>query len=422
MRWAFRAPLILVLALFMGVVSFGGLSPASSPQAPKRDLFVGEAFGSFSFVGQTARSGKTAYVVMGCQVPPGTHLENTLGNNQNNDSNSSSGSVRTSADAIKNPSATETLTSALASGVSMLKGRITASRAKAVSETIREGNVTRVSSAGSTLSDLTVDGKPYQVQPGPNTKVNLPGLGYAVLNEQFTNDGGPLTYLVVNAIHAYVTQPNGLGIPVGSQYIMSHAISALKPNVEGVVGGEAYGHKAFDQSNIQSGPSAIVYMPCAGTGGQVIGNTMMGGQDSKPAFGVGTIQDTVQGTVGADSITSRSTSSVQSVSLFAGMVSADEVRAIADAAKTGDSTSYSDAGSQFTNLVVNGHQMGDNIKPNTQIKLPGIGTLWLHRVIQWTGGIEVRMMELEVTQANNPFNLKPGSKLQIAVARAVVLP
>src|SRR2546426_9150346 len=38
--------------------------------------------------------------VMGCQAPPGTHLENTLGNNQNDNANMNSGSVRTSADAI----------------------------------------------------------------------------------------------------------------------------------------------------------------------------------------------------------------------------------------------------------------------------------------------------------------------------------
>ncbi len=422
MRWAFRAPLILLLALFMGVVSFGGLSPASSPQGQKRDLFIGEAFGSWSFVGQTARSGKTAYVVMGCQAPPGTHLENTLGNNQNDNANMNSGSVRTSADAIKSPSATESLTSALASRVNMFQGRITASRVKAVSETIKNAQGMSNSAAGSTLSDLQVDGKEFQVQPGPNTTVTLPGLGYAVLNEQFTNNGGPLNYLVVNGIHVYVTQPNGLGIPVGSQYIMSHAISALKPSIGGIVGGQAYGHKLFDQSNAQSGPSAIVYMPCAGTNGQVIGNTMMGGTNGKPAFDIGTVQDTAQGNVGQDSITSRTTSSVQAVYLFGGMVTANAIEAVANATKSGDNpVALSDTGSKFVNLVVNGHPLGDQIKPNTQILLPGIGTLWLHRVIQWTGTEEVRMIELEVTEANNPFGLKPGSKLQVAVARAVVL-
>ena len=114
---------------------------------------------------------------------------------------------------------------------------------------------------------------------------------------------------------------------------------------------------------------------------------------------------------------------MQAVYLFGGMVTANAIEAVASATKSGDNAvSLSDTGSKFVNLVVNGHPLGDQIKPNTQIPLPGIGTLWLHRVIQWTGTEEVRMIEIEVTQANNPFNLKPGSKLQIAVARAVVLP
>jgi hypothetical protein len=420
MRSRVRIPLAVMLGLFLAISMMN--SPAQA--APSRSLFSGAGYGSFAFVGQTVMSGRTAFVALGCQAKAGAHVENAMQSNQEEEQQTggsmSTGSVRTSADAIKNKSTTKTLTTATANGVNLLKGRITASRVRSVSATFTSGDGMRTSPSGTVLSDLVVDGDAFRVEPGPNTKVTLAGVGYVVLNEQFSNTEGPRAFLIVNGIHVYVTeQRNPLGIPVGTQYIVGHATSALQPGAAGSLGGTAYGHKLFEGKRMQSGPSAVVYMPCQGTGGKEVNNTS-GSVQHRQVFAFGAVKTTGVGRVTSKSATSLMAASVDSVSLLSGLVTADSVTAKARAAKKGKSRSFRDAGSEFVNLVVAGRPMGSKIAANTRVPLPGIGTLWLHRVIRGPNSIEVRMIELEVKQ-DNPFGLTPGSKLQVAVARALVL-
>jgi hypothetical protein len=300
---------------------------------------------------------------------------------------------------------TKPLLKATTNDVSMFKGRITASRVKSVS---------------TMLADLLVDDQVFQVSPGPNTTVQLAGLGYVVLNEQQGSSQGALPSLVVNGIHVYVNQPNGLGVPVGSQFIVSHAFSALKTNVAGTVTGQAWGHKLFEGGKAQSGPSAIVYLPCVGTGGKVVENNVASvGQPG--VFQAGQVRDTAVGTVGSKMATSETTSSVEGVNLLAGLITADLVKADARATKVGDTISLSDAGSKFVNLVVAGKLIGSETGPNQAIPIPGVGILWLHQISRNGRSIQIHMLNLEVSQ-ENPFGLTPGSKLQFAVAQAAILP
>jgi hypothetical protein len=416
MRSLVRTSIAVMLGLFLAVAF---ASPTGAAQ--RRTLFSGDGYGSYAFAGKSVVSGKTAFVGVGCGSKAGTHVENSMQSNQEENENTgsmSTGSVETSADAIQSQSVTKTLTKATAHGVSLFKGRITASRVKAVSTTLKDGKGMRTSPTGTALTDLAVDGDVFKVEPGPNTRITLAGLGYVVLNEQFGANDGRTATLVVNGIHVYVTERNPMGIPVGTQYIVGHARSALKPTGKAAVGGQAYGHKLFERQRAQSGPSAIVYMPCTGTGGQTLTNTLSG-VGHPNAFQLGTVKDTAIGRVGKSSATSLMTSSVQSVNLLNGLVTADAVKAVARGSKEGDARTFTNAGSKFVNLVVAGRPIGKETGPNTAIDLPGIGTLWLQRVIRTSNGIEVRMIELQVEEGNR-FGLKPGSKLQIAVARAVV--
>src|SRR6266513_1876344 len=65
----------------------------------------------------------------------------------------------------------------------------------------------RSDAAGSTLTNLTVAGQSFSGDQAvaPNTNVNLPGVGYVVLNEQIpTGDGVTSSGLTVNMIHVYL--------------------------------------------------------------------------------------------------------------------------------------------------------------------------------------------------------------------------
>jgi hypothetical protein len=76
------------------------------------------------------------------------------------------------------------------------------------------------------LLGLTVNGTAMPVEPGPNQRVELPGIGFVILNEQFCDDGAALASgcadgtghagLTVRAIRLVVTVPeNPLGVKTG---------------------------------------------------------------------------------------------------------------------------------------------------------------------------------------------------------------
>jgi len=77
---------------------------------------------------------------------------------------------------------------------------------------------------GTKILGATVGGTPVQVEPGPNQRIEIPGVGFVIFNEQFCDNGaalpdcGGFTHagLTVRAIHLVVTVPdNPLGLRVG---------------------------------------------------------------------------------------------------------------------------------------------------------------------------------------------------------------
>jgi hypothetical protein len=107
------------------------------------------------------------------------------------------------------------------------------------------------------------------------------------------------------------------------------------------------------------------------------------------------------GTVTTTTATAETTSTAQNVNVGDGAVTADVLKADAHSFTDGTTFTFSEAGPTFVNLVINGQLFGGSPPPNTKIKLPGLGTLWLNRVIQTPNSIEVRMIELIVSQNNS---------------------
>lgn len=82
--------------------------------------------------------------------------------------------------------------------------------------------------AGTELVGLVVMGTPVSANPPPNTMIELPGIGFVILNEQFCDNNGTLANncsdgtvaghsgLTVRAIHVFVTVPaNPAGLQEG---------------------------------------------------------------------------------------------------------------------------------------------------------------------------------------------------------------
>jgi hypothetical protein len=94
------------------------------------------------------------------------------------------------------------------------------------------------SPTGTQLVGVVVNGMPVSGTPPPNTVIDLDGLGYVVLNEQFCDNQGTLgsdcsdgtmpgqTGLTERAIHVVVTVPsNPTGLRPGAEVIVAEAHS-----------------------------------------------------------------------------------------------------------------------------------------------------------------------------------------------------
>jgi len=108
--------------------------------------------------------------------------------------------------------------SATLGSVRILNGLITADAVVAMASSTPEGSSTE----GSSIANLVVNGTTV-TDPAPNTRVDLPGVGYVVLNEQTTTSGG----VTVNMIHVVLQQPGLTGPRTTGEIIVGSASSQV---------------------------------------------------------------------------------------------------------------------------------------------------------------------------------------------------
>lgn len=420
------AVLIIGLGLVFG---FGPAArtatPSLQPTTSSGFQFVANAYGTQATLGNVVVAGKTAVSSLGACgiVEPPVHNENTVASTDATPL-FTTGVINTTADGTEPVAGTlQSMATADVHDANLLitdlGGVITADEVKAVSTTTHDVAGFHTSADGSTFVNLVVAGVPITVLPPPNTDISLPGFGHVLLNEQITRVTSRLASFTVNMIHVFITEANVLNIPIGTQIIVSHASSGLTSGVEGTLDGQAYGTKATVAGVVTSGPSALVKMPCLGTNGALRTNSVAEVQ-VPPLFSVGEVVDTALGTVNSTSAVGETTSTVQAVDVATSLVTATTVKADAHASNVGGTLTFSDDGSIFVGLHVTGFpNIHDDVPPNTRLHIVGLGTLWLHRVIQTSNSIEVRMIELIVTEANG-FGLTIGTDIQVAVAQASV--
>lgn len=108
-------------------------------------------------------------------------------------------------------------------GLNLLDGAVTADVVKAVAVARWDelGETGSTSTQGSQFVNLRVLGTPFGDEVAPNTRVELPGVGYVVLNEQAqrSNSDGALTRVIM--VHLYVTEDTASGLPAGTEIMLS---------------------------------------------------------------------------------------------------------------------------------------------------------------------------------------------------------
>ncbi|MBA3529066.1 MAG: hypothetical protein H0T91_07140 [Propionibacteriaceae bacterium] len=404
--------LISRTALLVGVsVVLATAAPAFSSTASaattEKFAYTGSAYGTWAAVGSVVKSGPSAPLTFGCTTDGNLHRTNTIAG-VNLAPLLTTGTVSTTADTYASP--VKSSTSASTAQVNLLGGLVKASVVKAASSTTRTATGYALSSSGTTLTSLVVGGVPVRADAAPNTRIDLAGVGYVVVNEQVRSTNG----LKVSGLHVFVNTVNALGFPVNTNLVVSQAISGLSAPVIGVMSGYSYGTKVNVGTLVTSGSSFTAYLPCLGTGGVLRTNTGAG-INIGTALNTGTIANTAKGTVSATAINAETTSTVQGANLLNGLVKATVIKADARGSKTGTTYSFSDTGSSFGSLTVAGHpEITAKVAPNTTVAIQGVGTLYLHRVIRTNGAVTVRMIELVITSPVN--GLAVGTNIQVAVA------
>jgi hypothetical protein len=299
--------------------------------------------------------------------------------------------------------------------INALGGLVVADEIKSVSTTSKDSNGNlHVSAAGSNLVNMFIAGIPITSIPAPNTTINLVGFGRVVLNEQITSNLRGRAILTVNMVHIYVTVGNVLNIPVGVQVIVADAYSGLM-ELTGPASLDGLSYGTFLTSRlIQSSPTAPAGVGC---NGNPLYTVTQVGINVQGILSSGTIQDTAQGTVNGTQSSSQTSSTIQAINLLAGIITVDAIQGQASASTNdGVNFNFNTAGS-FVNIRVAGHpEITDNVAANTVVPLAGIGTLYLHRIVQTNNFVEVRMIELQI--GNNTLNLPLGLNLRVCDSEA----
>ncbi|HEX4490404.1 MAG TPA: choice-of-anchor P family protein [Acidimicrobiia bacterium] len=263
--------------------------------------------------------------------------------------------------------------------------------------------------------NLVINGSPMTV-PAPNTVIPIPGLGNLTVNEQITSHTKTTATIIENAFHLEVLATNAFNFPVGANIVVGHAQASLTTVPSRYVDGQAYGSQV-QGTGINAGRSALVFLPCDGTNGRTKTHSLQ--TTTVPnVISIGTQKSTVTGVGSKGFATSTSTESVQNITLI-NLISIDSVKAVASAQSIGKTRTFNDTGSSSAGISVLGiPTIPDNVKPNTTYPIQGVGTLYLHRIIQTDHKIEVRMVELVVTVDTG--TLPVGTDIRIGVAEASI--
>lgn len=124
------------------------------------------------------------------------------------------------------------VSSATLGAVNLLNGLITADGVVAMASS-SIGDAVNSNTEGSSLGNLVVGGVDVS-DPAPNTRMDLPGVGYVVLNEvRTTGDGVTTSGVTVNMIHVVLQQPilGLLGQVVGYQTVGNIIVGSATSSV-----------------------------------------------------------------------------------------------------------------------------------------------------------------------------------------------
>ncbi len=165
-------------------------------------------------------------------------------------------------------------------------------------------------------------------------------------------------------------------------------------------------------------------LPCGGTDGATLQKTVTGfsAGPNGTLLRIGSTTSTILTAVTDTTAKMVSTSTVNNVSLFDGLVTVDQIKAVATVDGNAGLVAASSTGSELTGLVIDGQPIADPAA-GTQWSLPNIGTLTARR-ISIDGNptnsqrIIIDMLVVKVTNPAGAFGMPVNSTLDVGHAQS----
>jgi hypothetical protein len=217
---------------------------------------------------------------------------------------------------------------------------------------------------------------------------------------------------------------NLLGLQVGTEIIVSNATSGMiKAFAPAVVTGTSFG-TSVSSTLINSSPTAPVNLPCFGTAGQVLSNSVAS-VNIAGVLSSGTVSDTGESNLTNPLSKGEMTSQVEGLNLLSGLITANVIYSQVNAVVDGNGGAFETGVGTFTGLAVAGYpSINDDVPYNTQVSILGLGTLYVKHLIRnfpYPNSTEVRMIELVINQSNS-YNLPIGADIIIGDAQITMIP
>jgi len=236
---------------------------------------------------------------------------------------------------------------------------------------------------------------PSLLNPKPNTKVAVPGLGYIVLNRV----GGVKTasgiYSYAQAVVLHATVKNQY-IPQGVDVAVLKTRAEISKPATALVIGDAYGTKATADKLVVSDATSL-QTTCQGTEGKTV-RVAVGELNIPKVAYVGGVYTTKNGAIGEEKSYINFTSHVAGVKV--GTLSIGAIESSASAWKTKDGKAGVSSSSTIASIKVGGKTYAVPTGENKTLEIPGIARLTFNQVMRQKRYISVNALVVEVQGLN----------------------
>jgi len=236
---------------------------------------------------------------------------------------------------------------------------------------------------------------PSLLNPKPNTKVAVPGLGYIVLNRV----GGVKTatgiYSYAQAVVIHATVKNQY-VPQGVDVAVLKTRAEISKPATALVIGDAYGTKATADKLVVSGPTSL-QTTCQGTEGKTV-RVAVGELNIPKVAYVGGVYTTKNGAIGEQKSYINFTSHVAGVKV--GTLSIGAVESSASAWKTKDGKAGVSSSSSIASIKVGNKTYPVKTGENQTLEIPGVAKLTFNQVMRQKRYISVNALVVEVPGLN----------------------